>query len=185
MKLKRVTALGAVVLGLLAVPATALASPASSPPRPVAVAYPCLPLRHLPPDVSPAPAVTVVPGKTAPVNVTRIVGCCGPLGYARLKQSKLPVFRVACAARVLVFDMPAGGRLITEVRGPRLHVHDAVFYRGRVYTVTAVVGSRFALDYRGKPFVNGEYAIHDGKAVVLGALSVVICRPAPPKQSPQ
>ncbi|MBV9450839.1 MAG: hypothetical protein JO345_33610 [Streptosporangiaceae bacterium] len=184
MKLKRVTALGAVVLGLLAVPTTALASPASSTPGPVTVVASCPPFRPLP-LAAPVPAVTVVPGKTASVNATPIAGCCGPVVYARPKQSEPPVYRVTCAARVLVFDMRAGGRLITEVRGPRLHVHDVVFYRGRLYTVAVVAGSRFALDYRGKPFVNGGSAIYDGRATVLGVVSAVICRPALPKQSAQ
>ncbi|HEX6522372.1 MAG TPA: hypothetical protein VF070_20545 [Streptosporangiaceae bacterium] len=188
MKLMRVTALGAAVLGLLAVPTTALASPASSPPRPVAVAYPCLPLRLLPPIASSVPAATVMPVKTPRRLPSRRGGNSrrGPKPVERsealARRETPPVFRVTCAARVLVFDMPAGGRLGTEVRGPRLHVHDAVFYRGRVYTVMAVAGSRFALDYRGKPFVNGRSAIHDGRAVMLGVVSVVICRPAPPKR---
>lgn len=63
MKLKRVAALGAVVLGLLAVPTTAMASTGGPPPGPVAVKAICPPLRLHP---WPAPAATLTPVKAFP-----------------------------------------------------------------------------------------------------------------------
>lgn len=165
MKLKRVTALGAVVAGLLSVPTTALASAGGPPPPrpvPVAVRLICPPLRLAPrpPAVTLTP-VNKLPGKAFPVKVFPVRAFCGPQG--------------------LVFDMPAGGRTLTEVRGPRLSVHEMIFYRGTSYTVAFVQGSRFTLDLRGKPWVNRGPAIRDGRAFVVRGIVVEVCALRPPK----
>ncbi len=121
MKLTRIAALGATVLGLLAVPFSgpaAMASTASSPATPVPV-------------------------------------------------------KVICP--------PAGGRVLTEVHGPRLRAHEVIYYRGGIYTVASARGNWFTLDYRGKPFVNHGAAIRDGRALVLRGGVVITWRPAPRK----
>ena len=184
MKLTRIAACGAAMLSLLAIPTTALAS---SPPRPIAVKGMCSPLRAYP---KPAPVDSAAPVRTKVVKVpptsylVRAVACCGVVvQYGQVPAHRSVVLQPFCPRQTLVFTMPSGGRAITEVRGPRLSVHDAVRYRGRVYTVASVWGHRFTLDYLGKPFVNRGAAIYDGKAVLLRGAVIVVCtavpRPAP------
>ena len=167
MKLKRVTALGAVMAGLLSVPTTAMASVGGPPPpRPIPVAVAvrliCPPLRLVPR----LPAATLTPVKKLP-------GKAFPV--------KVFPWRAFCAPQGLVFDMPAGGRTLTEVRGPRLSVHEMIFYRGTSYTVAFVQGSRFTLDLRGKPWVNRGPAIREGRAFVVRGIALELCAPRPPK----
>jgi hypothetical protein len=185
MKLTRTMALGAVGLGLLAVPfsGTALATPASSPPRPIAVTAMCPPLQA---STRPAPvaSATPVPVKRIELPPTSyFVACCGTVaGYGKVPGLRAVVRWAACPRQNLVFDMPAGGRIITEVRGPRLIVHEPVVYRGGIYTVTSVHGTRFTLDFHGKPFVNHGAAIRDGRALILRApVALVVCSPRPLK----
>jgi hypothetical protein len=170
MKLTRFAALAVLTLGvgLVAAPATAMASTGSSPPRPVPVTA----VLRCPPVPIRAHSVVAQP---IPVSGVPIIACCGVVRY----RGPVKVYRGwvavrACPAPSLVFDMPAGGSVLTEVRGPRLFVHEAIFYRGTIYTVASVHGGQFRLDVRGKPFVNGGAAIHDGRAVVLRALTAAV-----------
>jgi hypothetical protein len=199
MKLTRVAACGAAMLSLLAIPGTAMASSPRPPASPVLVSIACPPFRLPPPPSGkpvPVPAYTysVSAASGVPVKVARLTGCCGPIVYAMRPATqkvyarslaawkvyvKSPAARIRCLAQAVVFNMPAGSRFITEVRGPRLEAHQAILYRGRLYTVASVWGSRFTLDYQGKPFVNHGSAIHDGKAAVLGRVFVINCRPVP------
>jgi hypothetical protein len=174
MKLTRFAALGVLTLGvgLMAAPATAMASTGSSPPRPVPVTEVAVSLRCPPPfAVRPYPVVV----RPVPAPGAWIIACCGIVRYrGPVKVHRGWVAVRACPAPSLVFDMPAGGSVLTEVRGPRLFVHEAIFYRGTIYTVASVNGGQFRLDVRGKPFVNGGAAIHDGQAVVLRALTAAV-----------
>jgi hypothetical protein len=173
MKLKRIAALSAVVFGLLAVPATAMASTSGGPIVAVAVELRC-PLPHLLPPGATG-AVTIVPSSAVPSSAVpspaasisavpatgvRIV-CCG-----LVKPGNRPYVR-ACPPLTLVFDMRAGSSTITEVHGPRLFVHEPILYRGGFYTIRSVRGDKFTLDFRGRLFVNHGPAIHDGRAVVV------------------
>jgi hypothetical protein len=78
---------------------------------------------------------------------------------------------------VLIFDMPAWGRVAHEVRGPALRAHEPIFYRGRIYIVASAWGNAFTLDVGGRAFVNRGPAIHDGRAIVFGGVTVVVGPP--------
>jgi hypothetical protein len=167
MKPTRIAALSVVVSGLLAVPATAMASTSGSPAVPaisVTVAVRCLP-RPVPQAKGAVGAVTIVPSPAVYVSARPgfpiRVFCCG-----LVHPGAIPAFR-ACPLLTLVFDMRAGSSTITEVRGPRLSVHEAIYYRGGVYSVRSVRGDTFTVDFRGRLFVNHGAAIHDARAIVL------------------
>lgn len=184
MKLKRVAAFGATALGLLAVPATAMASAGGPPPRPVAVKVVCPPFR---PPPRPVPIATLTPVRPAPAKVVpvkapavfRVFACCGKGVVEHVSGTSL---RAVCAPQSVLFDMPAGGRTLTELRGPRLRVHELIVYRRGIYSVASVRGANFTLDLRGKPFVNRGPAIRDGRALILrNAVVVEFWVPRPPK----
>jgi hypothetical protein len=202
--MKRIAALAAAVtLGLLAVPAsTAMASTSGSVHKPVPVVFKC----KLP---KPAPAPTPVPGSTlspapspapvpAPGSRLQVI-CCGPgvqvvangrvvKGHRVIKGrgkggGKLPApitLRAFCAARILTFDLPADSSTVTEVHGPRLHVHEALFYQGRIFTVASVSGDTFTVDHNGSLVTNGSTAIVDGRALVLAGKGPVVVIVGPP-----
>jgi len=183
MKLNRITVLGAVAvsalaLGLLAVPTTAMASTGgtaagtvvSSGPVPVKVRCPP-PVLHLTSAPGAAPVATWIVRTTSAAPVPRSVRiiCCASIPGAvpvAVKPGGKPILRV-CSLPSLVFDLASGASVATEVRGPRLSVHEVVFYRGNVYIVRSAWGDKFTLDFRGRLFVNHGPAVHDGHALAI------------------
>jgi hypothetical protein len=184
MKLTRIVALGAVSLGLLAVPATAMASTggalAGTGKGPVPVKVACPPVHRLLPASSPVPApVQLTPvAQPVPVSGSVTIICCAPRPGAvaiPVKPGGRPI-AWACSVRPLVFDLAAGASVATEVHGPRLSVHELVFYRGGIYIVRSAWSDKFTLQFRGQLFVNRGPAIHDGRALAIhgGGVFIVV-----------
>jgi hypothetical protein len=200
---KTIAASAAIGLGLLAVvPGVAMASTAGS--RPPAVQVRCS-AKGVKPGAKPGPAV-VRPACCAAKTLghkgghVSTFGCCAlliqsgrpPGGKATLTPVAKPVpIRVAaCGGQKMTFDLPAYSSTATEVRGPRLTVHELVIYRQRVFLISSVHGRSFTLaelftglKKSARPvrivqlpvFTNGANAITDGHAVVLRAsLALVV-----------
>jgi hypothetical protein len=193
MKLNRTTALGAVAasalaLGLLAVPATAMASTGGTPAATVAGTGPVPVKVRCPPPVlrlAPAPttvALSILRTRPVPVSGSATIVCCASVPGAMpmpVKPGGKPIVR-ACSLRPLIFDLAAGASVATEVSGPRLSVHEVVFYRGNIYTVRSAWGDKFTLDFRGRLFVNHGPAVHDGHALAIrGGVFIVVGVPKP------
>jgi hypothetical protein len=113
----------------------------------------------------------------------------GPPGHGKPVHGKPvhgkpgPVFFRVCQARLLTFDMPAFGSTATEVSGPHLSAHQLVIYRSNLYRIGSVQGQNFTLDRLGPPFIpggqlftNGPTPIVDGRATVLGRVTVIVIR---------
>jgi hypothetical protein len=157
--MKRIAALAALVVTMLAVPAAAAmastgASTGGSGPgygRPGPVQVACqLPdgFRKGPVKVQAyARAYRIHHRKPLPIRIV----CPNP-------------YQQVCAPQRLVFGMAAGGSTVTEVSGPVLSPRQQFSYGGGSYTITSVnpgAGS-FTVAKDGCPFVNQGTAITDG-----------------------
>jgi hypothetical protein len=139
--MKRIAAIAAVVLALLAVPATAMASTAYGGPQPP---------RHHP---------------RPPSNCQTWGGngffCC-PVSYGWGGGQYQN-----CQQQTITFNLGAWSSVATEVAGPWLSAGETVIYQGQIYTVGSVWHRHFTLDQNGSEFTNGAYPVWDGTATVL------------------
>jgi hypothetical protein len=138
--MKRIAAIAAVVLALLAVPATAMASTTYGGPQPP---------RHHPRPPSNC--------QTWGGN-----GFCCPVNYGwgggQFQN---------CQQQTITFNLRAWSSVATEVSGPWLSAGETVIYQNQFYTVGSVWNRHFTLDQNGSEFTNGGYPIWDGTATVL------------------
>jgi len=139
--MKRIAATAAVVLALLAVPATAMASTTHGGPQP--------PRHH------PGP-----PAGCQPWGGSGFFCCPAGNGWSG-GQSR------DCQQQTITFSMRAFSSTATEGQGPRLSVGEVVLYQRQFYTVGSVWHRHFTLDHDGYQFRNGAYPIWDATATVL------------------
>jgi hypothetical protein len=140
--MKRIAAIAAVVLALLAVPATAMASTTWGGPPP--------PRHHPSPPGNCQTWGGIGGGYCCPVTTV----------WGGQRQDN-------CQQQTLTFSMRAYSGTATEVQGPRLSTGEVVIYRHQFYTVGSVWYRHFTLDLGGSQFTNGAYPIWDGTATVL------------------
>jgi hypothetical protein len=146
--MKRIAAIAAVVLALLAVPATAMASTTWGGPQP--------PRHH--PHPGPPGNCQVWSGSYG--------GYCCPAGTGWGNGWGGGQFQ-DCQQQALTFNLAAYSSRATEVSGPQLSVGETVLYQNEFYTVASVWHRHFTLDQGGSLYTNGAYPIWDGSASVL------------------
>jgi hypothetical protein len=139
--MKRIAAIAAVVLALLAVPATAMASTTWGGPQP--------PRHH------PGP-----PGNCQTWGGVGGMYCC-PVTYNWGDRSQ------NCQQQTVTFSMRAFSSTATEDQGPRLVPGEVVIYQHHFYTIGSVWYRHFTLDQGGSQFTNGPYPIWYASATVL------------------
>jgi len=160
--MKRIAALTALVITLLAVPAAAAMATTGGPGPGPGPGY-----------AKPGPVQLVCPRihRFPRPYVIRV-----PRGYVIRHYKRFPVrIRIACPlpgkpfprpcpSGVLRFDMAAGGRTLTEVSGPTLAPAQEFSYDGSTYTIMSVNpgANSFTVFRDGFLFVNKGAAITDG-----------------------
>jgi hypothetical protein len=159
--MKRIAALTALVITLLAVPAAAAMATTGGPgpgpgyAKPTPVQLVCARIHHF-------PRVYVIRHhKRIPVRIRIRIAC--PL---RGKPFPRP-----CLSGVLRFDMAAGGRTLTEVSGPTLAPAQEFNYDGSTYTIMSVNpgANSFTVVRDGFLFVNSGAAITNAVALMACA----------------
>jgi hypothetical protein len=162
--MKRLAAISATTIALLAMPATAMASTGGNPwtgssggqasagcPLPVGVA------------VSTSGSGQASGQASGPV--TRVAhrvrqhGRCG-------RRHHLHVPGQVCGAGPVTFNMPPSTAVFTENSGPALYTGEQFAYDGTTYTVATVSGAAFTLDLNGSQYVNSAASVVDGSATV-------------------
>jgi hypothetical protein len=165
--MKRIAALAALVITMLAVPAAAaMASTTGSgpgygqPPGPVQVACPVP--RQLPKGV----AVKVPVKDRAFLKALLKAHRHGKPVPIRIICPNIPAkpFPPGCKPQVLRFDMAAGSSTLTEVSGPSLAPPTQFTYGGSTYTIMSVNpgADSFTVFGNGGQFVNNGAAITNG-----------------------
>ena len=157
--MKRIAALTALVITLLAVPAAAAMATTGG--------------------LGPGPGYA----KTGPVQLVCPRIHRFPRPYLTRHHKRIPVrIRIACSLRgkpfprpclsgVLRFDMAAGGRTLTEVSGPTLAPAQEFSYDGSTYTIMSVNpgANSFTVFRDGFLFVNSGAAITNAIALMACA----------------
>jgi hypothetical protein len=155
--MKRIAALTALAITLLAVPATAAmastsgSGPGYAKPRPVQLVCPRVHRVHR--------GYVIRHHKRIPARIR--IAC--PIPVKPLPRGCLP--------RVLRFDMAAGGSTLTEVSGPTLAPAQEFSYHGSTYTIMSVNpgANSFTVFRDGFLFVNKGAAITSGTALMCCA----------------
>ncbi len=161
--MKRVAALAALMIALLAVPAaSAMASTGGQPPGP---GY----RQHRPVQVICLRPGHFRPGQFRKAQAFRAYVQAGRHGKARVQRLLCPYIPArplpgTCRPQVLRFDMAAGASTMTEVSGPVLAPAQEFGYDGRTYTIMSVNpgADSFTVFLDGSLFVNTGAAITDG-----------------------
>ena len=165
--MKRIAALTALVITLLAVPAAAAMATTgghgSGYAKPTPVQLVCARIHHFPrPYVIRFPRGYVIRHhKPIPVRIRTRIAC--PL---RGKPFPRP-----CLSGVLRFDMAPGGSTLTEVSGPTLAPAQEFNYDGSTYTIMSVNpgANSFTVFRDGFLFVNSGAAITNAVALMACA----------------
>ena len=159
--MKRIAAMAALVITMLAVPAAgAMASTSTGGPGQPGPGYgrPGPTLRVACPPVHRKVRTEILyrlhrrPGKPVTVRLT--------CPYIPAK----PVPKLACRPSLLRFDLPTGSSTLTEVSGPTLAPTQEFSYRGATYTIMSINpgANSFTVFKDGFLFVNKGTAITDG-----------------------
>jgi len=159
--MKRIAALTALVITLLAVPAAAAMATTGGPGSGPGYAKPG-PVQLVCPRIHRFPRVYLTRHhKRIPVRFRIRIAC--PL---RGKPFPRP-----CLSGVLRFDMAAGGRTLTEVSGPTLAPAQEFSYDGSTYTIMSVNpgANSFTVFRDGFLFVNSGAAITNAIAIMACA----------------
>jgi hypothetical protein len=180
--MKRFAVLAALMVALLAIPATAMASsgsgsggPGYAPPRAIQAVCP-VPFRlrkgHLK-QVSVKGKVVRINGKLPPKALLKLLRH-GKKGRIELiRHGKKGRVEIVCNLRpgpplclgpILRFDVAAGSSNLTEVSGPTLSPTETFTYRGGTYTIMSINpgADSFTVFYDNILFVNHGAAITNG-----------------------
>ena len=171
--MKRIAALAALVITMLAVPAAAaMASTSGSgpgygqPPRPIQIACP-------PPFWLHKGHVTITVKDRAYIQAFLKAHRHGKPVPIRLICPNIPPrpFPPGCKPQVLRFDMAAGSSTLTEVSGPVLAPPQEFSYQGNTYTIMSVNpgADSFTVFKNGWLFVNNGAAITNGVGLMACA----------------
>ncbi len=173
--MKRIAALAALVITMLAVPAAAaMASPSGSgpgygrPPRPVQIACPAPFRLH---KLHQGQAKITVKDRAYIQAFLRAHRHGKPVTIRLICPNISPrPFPKGCKPQVR-FDMAAGSHVLTEVSGPVLAPPQEFTYRGNTYTIMSVNpgADSFTVFKNGWLFVNHGAAITDGVGLMACA----------------
>ena len=169
--MKRFAVLAALMVALLAIPATAMASSGSGsggpgyvPPRAIQAVCP-VPFRlrkgHLK-QVSVKGKVVRINGKLPPKALLKLLRH-GKKGRVEIVCNLRPGPPL-CLGPILRFDVAAGSSNLTEVSGPTLWPTETFTYRGGTYTIMSINpgADSFTVFYNNILFVNHGAAITNG-----------------------
>jgi hypothetical protein len=170
--MKRLAAISATTIALLAIPATAMASTGGNPwtgnsggPAPAGC--------PLPVGVSVSSSGS---GQSSGQASGQSSGqASGPVtgGVHRVKHHGRCLWRhhpqapvQVCDSGPATFNMPPSTGVFTENSGPDLYSGEQFAYNGTTYTVATVSGAVFTLDLNGSRYVNSAFSVVDGSATV-------------------
>ena len=161
--MKRIAALAAVIIGLLAIPTAALASTSGSGPGGSGTTV----------SVGPGGCHIRVYGahRHPKRQVVRLKGRKHlPVACRRLRQIPLPPPQKQCLPQTLTFSVAAGSSKMTEVSGPQLAPAEEFSYDGSTYTIMTVNpgAGQFTA------FVN-NFLFTDHGAAITNAIGVMAC----------
>lgn len=168
--MKRIAALAALMITMLAVPAaSAMASTGGQPPAP---GYG----QHRPVQVICLRPGHFRPGQFRQVRAVRAYAQARRHGKVRVQRLSCPYVPAkplpgTCRPQVLRFDMAAGASTMTEVSGPVLAPTQEFGYDGNTYTIMSVNpgADSFTVFLDGSLFVNTGTAITDGVGLMTCA----------------
>jgi hypothetical protein len=168
--MKRIAAIAALIITMLAIPTAAMASSTSSGTGPGYT------------KSGPVTVVCLLPARLRKEQVKVTVGArVKAIGYLRRHRHGKPVLiRIGCPDRpvkprpgscppqVLKFDMASGSSTLTEVSGPMLTPPEQFSYDGSTYTIMSINpgADSFKVFGNGWLFVNKGPAITDGIALM-------------------
>jgi hypothetical protein len=164
--MKRIAALAALVITLIAVPAaTAMASTSGSGPKAGGTGYG----RPTPVQVA-CPLLHRFPKGRFNGKAYGLKHRHGKRGTVRIRCPYIPAKPLpkGCKPEVLRFDMAAGGRTLTEVSGPILAPAQEFSYDGTTYTIMSVNpgADSFTVFANNFLFVNKGAAITNGVGIM-------------------